>query len=165
MNALQFYIRRDRAGFSKKNYPCYELCLDDGTFVMLGKRMKMELPVKYLLTLEDRLIDKLSPGYVGKLRSNEIGNEYELLTKEVSSSSSTGSTKREYASIIYQGLIKEGVSRNVNVAVPRLLSEDRSYTWRSTNVALRITIERTTPDASLQSGRRRQHDLLSQQAA
>ena len=67
MNTLQFYIKRDRVGFSKKNYPCFELHLTKGDeFVMLGKRMQMKPPMRYSITLEYDNIDKHCQGYLDR---------------------------------------------------------------------------------------------------
>jgi len=130
LNTLQFYIRRDRVGFTKKHYPCYELYLTEGdVFVMLGKRMNLKAPLKYLITLENELIDKLSPGYLGKLKSNETGNEYELLVKDNSESI-------QFASVLHQGLIQEGTAKKIKAAIPKLLKEDSGCVWKSTKVGV-----------------------------
>lgn len=48
---------------------------------MTGKKLSVMGTAYYLITLEKELMEKSSPGCLGKLRSNMFGTEYNIFDK------------------------------------------------------------------------------------
>jgi len=79
MGTLQCSIRRDKAGFSKKFYPKYDLFLSSNEhFIMAGQKMQIMRSAYYLVCLDGQNMSKSVPGYLGKLRSNLVGTEFNM---------------------------------------------------------------------------------------
>jgi tubby-related protein 1 len=79
---LQFCIKRDKDGFSKKFYPKYDLFFTKtGRFLMTAQKMQLMRSAHYNLTLERDDVDKKCAGYLGKLRSNLVGTEFNIFDK------------------------------------------------------------------------------------
>ncbi len=79
LKAVRCYIKRDKSGFSKKFYPKYLLYLSDSNhFVMAGQKMQIIRSAYYGVTMDQAKVDKKTPGYLGKVRSNLVGTEYSI---------------------------------------------------------------------------------------
>lgn len=53
----------------------------NGGFIMTGQKMQLMRSAHYIITLESHTMAKKAPGYLGKLRSNLAGCEYNLFNK------------------------------------------------------------------------------------
>eukprot|EP00826_Nyctotherus_ovalis_P056563 TRINITY_DN7664_c0_g1_i8.p2 TRINITY_DN7664_c0_g1~~TRINITY_DN7664_c0_g1_i8.p2 ORF type:complete len:121 (-),score=33.55 TRINITY_DN7664_c0_g1_i8:567-929(-) len=76
---LEFVVRRDRAGLSKKMYPRYDLTLaSNSMFILAAQKMNMVGTAHYNITTEWDNMDKSTPGYLGKVRADIAGLEYNI---------------------------------------------------------------------------------------
>ncbi len=73
---------RNKSGFSKKFYPRYELYVS-GThrFIMAAQKMQIMRSAHYSITVDPKVMDKKAPGYLGKLRSNLMGTEFNMFSQ------------------------------------------------------------------------------------
>eukprot|EP00826_Nyctotherus_ovalis_P026221 TRINITY_DN2049_c0_g2_i1.p5 TRINITY_DN2049_c0_g2~~TRINITY_DN2049_c0_g2_i1.p5 ORF type:complete len:128 (+),score=36.85 TRINITY_DN2049_c0_g2_i1:878-1261(+) len=79
MDKLECTITRNKSGFTKKIYPVYTLThSQSGKFLLAAQKMNMLRSAHYLITMDSANRNKHSPGYVGKLRSDNSGVEYNL---------------------------------------------------------------------------------------
>jgi hypothetical protein len=76
---LEFVVRRDRNGLSKKVYPRFDLTLaSNSMFILASQKMNAIGAAHYNITTEWEKMDKETPGYLGKLRADLVGVEYNL---------------------------------------------------------------------------------------
>lgn len=76
---LKFIIRRDRSGLTGKLYPRYDLTLESNSmFIVASQKMNTFGSAHYIITLEWDNMNKDAPGYVGKVRSGTLADEYNL---------------------------------------------------------------------------------------
>jgi len=89
--AMHCYIKRRKTGAGKL-YPEYYLYTRQGDhFLMAAKKQANNKTSNYHVTLNDRDFVKESPDYLGKLRANFVGTEFQLFGRGSSSSSSSKS--------------------------------------------------------------------------
>lgn len=89
--AMHCYIKRRKTGAGKL-YP--EYCLytrQGGHFLMAAKKQANNKTSNYHVTLNDRDFAKESPDYLGKLRANFVGTEFQLFDHGSNSSNSSSS--------------------------------------------------------------------------
>ena len=61
-------------------YPRYNLVLSNNQkFLLAGQKMNMLGSAHYIITMEQVDMTKKGPGYLGKIRSDSTGTEYNLL--------------------------------------------------------------------------------------
>lgn len=81
---VQCQIRRNVDQFSigsmlGGSQPTYSLYLkQDDTFLMCSKKRPNNRTSNYLISMEERNLDREGPNYLGKLRSNFIGTEFQV---------------------------------------------------------------------------------------
>ena len=76
---LECTIKRDKSGLTKKMYPKYDLMLSyNQQCVITGQRMSVFGSAHYIVTLPGQNMDKHATGYLGKVRSNKAGLEYNI---------------------------------------------------------------------------------------
>lgn len=79
LGTLECSVIRDKSGLSKKVYPQYVLILSNNSMrIMTGQKLNMFGSAHYILTLETENMTKEGPGYLGKLRGNSPGTEYNI---------------------------------------------------------------------------------------
>ena len=72
-------VRRDKDGLSKKVYPRFDLMLaSNSMFILASQKMNAIGTAHYNITTEWDNMDKETPGYLGKLRADLAGVEYNL---------------------------------------------------------------------------------------
>ena len=82
MNKLECTIIRDKSGFTKKIYPVYKLThCQSNKFLLSSQKMNMVRSAHYVISMDETNITKTSPGYLGKIRSDNSGIEYNLYDK------------------------------------------------------------------------------------
>jgi len=78
---VQCYIERNKSGTSKL-YPEYHLFLKDGDrFLMAGKKKPKNRTSNYVISFEAKDLKKDSPHFLGKLRANFLGTEFQIFDK------------------------------------------------------------------------------------
>ena len=79
--------------------------------------MQINLPVSYRITM-DKIIDKESIGYLGKVKSNKIGTEF-IIFKKGSSTNKRLQRKMPYGNITYEIYpTKEFDSKKITIMLP-----------------------------------------------
>ena len=74
---MQCYIRRDKSS-SLKN-PAYSLYLKEDDVFLLTSRNRTKIQTSnYLISMAENDFDRQGPNYVGKLRSNMLGTEFQV---------------------------------------------------------------------------------------
>ncbi|KAG5182204.1 hypothetical protein JKP88DRAFT_257776 [Tribonema minus] len=75
---VQCYIRRNKAGTAKL-FPEYHVYLADGDkFLMCSKRRPNNKTSNYIISMRAGDLNRGSPNYLGKLRANFIGTEFQI---------------------------------------------------------------------------------------
>lgn len=92
---VQCYIDRDKSSISSMLYPMYTLSYKE-RFLLAGKKRTYNKTSNYMITMDKRDLNRESPAFLGKLRSNMVGTEYVVFddgeamdSKPVPSSGST----------------------------------------------------------------------------
>jgi tubby-related protein 1 len=82
MKPLLCSILRDKSGFSKKFYPKYDMFLSNTpTHLISGQKMQLMRSAHYVISLEREDMRKEAAGYLGKVRSNLVGTEFNFFDK------------------------------------------------------------------------------------
>ena len=82
MRPLLCSIIRDKSGFSKKFYPKYDMFLSNSAIHLIsGQKMQIMRSAHYIVSLERETMKKEAPGYLGKVRSNLLGTEFNFFDK------------------------------------------------------------------------------------
>lgn len=75
---IQCYIRRNKSG-TNKLYPVYSLYLTEGdVFLMASKKRPKNKTSNYLLSMDQNDLNRSGNNYLGKLRSNFVGTEFQI---------------------------------------------------------------------------------------
>ena len=75
---VQCYIRRNKNG-TNKLFPVYTLYLKDGDrFLMCSKKRPNNKTSNYLVSMGENDLNRTSSNYIGKLRSNFMGTEFQV---------------------------------------------------------------------------------------
>jgi len=79
---LQCTIRRENSGFTGKMHPHYTLLLSGSyKYLLSSKKISFIGSSHYVITRSTKEFSRSNPEYLGKLRSNETGNEYSIFDK------------------------------------------------------------------------------------
>lgn len=78
VGVVQCYIRRNKSG-TNKLFPTYTLYLKDGDrFLMCSKKRPNNKTSNYLISMGENDLNRSSSNYLGKLRSNFMGTEFQI---------------------------------------------------------------------------------------
>jgi len=133
---LQCYIRRNKSGTNKFN-PVYTLYLKDGDRLLLqSKKRANNKTSNYLITMAENDFNRDSMNYLGKLRSNFVGTEFNVYDNGAAPKGIKGeeleetggsnmSPRKELAGIMYAANVMGSRGpRKMQVAVP-VVDEDQ----------------------------------------
>jgi tubby and related proteins len=134
---LQCVIYRNKSGLSNKLFPSYVL-EHDGKFLLCAKKRSANKTSNYIVSMEKKVYDKKSMGYVGKLRSNFVGTEFTLFDKgcnpsEVEQHSSVAQVhvRQELVAVFYEAnLLRNRGPRKMTVLLPKLDSKQNREVWQ-----------------------------------
>lgn len=75
---VQCTITRSKSGFDRL-FPKYTLNLSNGNKYMLtGKKRSFQTTSNYMITIDQQKFEKDNNSYLGKVRSNFLGTEFEI---------------------------------------------------------------------------------------
>lgn len=75
---VQCYITRNRSG-TNKLFPGYQVYMKEGDrFLMTSKKRPNNTTSNYLISMEDGDLNRNSAHYLGKLRANFVGTEFQV---------------------------------------------------------------------------------------
>lgn len=77
MRSIECIIHRDRSGIKKKVYPVYELRLDN-KLLLAAQKVNMVGSAHYVITMDKDNITKEASSYLGKVRADNSGMEYNI---------------------------------------------------------------------------------------
>jgi len=136
---VQCYIRRNKNG-TNKIFPLYSLYLKEGDrFLMASKKRPNNKTSNYLISMGEGDMNRDGANYLGKLRSNFVGTEFQVFDNGVSPKDSEGddvnstnsSVRKELASVIYAAnVLGSRGPRKMQVAIPAVDENNEITTWR-----------------------------------
>lgn len=115
-------------------YPRYELSLCGSDISLLISEKKQILRSAYYMIATDiKDLSRDSPGYLGKIRSNVIGNEFSLFGQGENPKTRLPAEqiRTQHAAIIYdESLFNSEPEPIINVIIPEVISDTSFYTWK-----------------------------------
>uniref|UniRef100_A0A7S3MBZ0 Tubby C-terminal domain-containing protein n=1 Tax=Spumella elongata TaxID=89044 RepID=A0A7S3MBZ0_9STRA len=136
---LQCYIRRNKSG-TNKLFPIYSLYLKEGdVFLMASKKRPKNKTSNYLISMDQNDLNRTGRGYLGKLRSNFVGTEFQVFDNGVNpkdsepdeAANSNGAVRCELGSVMYAAnVLGSRGPRKMQVALPGLDEHGRIMQWK-----------------------------------
>jgi tubby-related protein 1 len=127
---VQCFIRRNKNG-ANKLFPVYSLYLKEGEkFLLASKKRPKNKTSNYLISMSETDLERESDNYLGKLRSNFIGTEFQIYddgeNPEEAKNMKDVRVRRELAAITYTAnLLGTRGPRKMQVAIPVVDAIDR----------------------------------------
>jgi len=144
VGVLQCYIRRNKSG-TNKLFPIYSLYLKEGdVFLMASKKRPKNKTSNYLISMDQSDLHRTGRNYLGKLRSNFMGTEFQVFDSGVNpkdtdpdEASNTNSAVRcELGSVMYAAnVLGSRGPRKMQVALPGLDENGEIMHWKDTGGA------------------------------
>eukprot|EP00600_Ochromonadales_sp_CCMP1393_P001545 CAMPEP_0174990348 /NCGR_PEP_ID=MMETSP0004_2-20121128/21268_1 /TAXON_ID=420556 /ORGANISM="Ochromonas sp., Strain CCMP1393" /LENGTH=510 /DNA_ID=CAMNT_0016243939 /DNA_START=163 /DNA_END=1692 /DNA_ORIENTATION=- len=140
---VQCYIRRNKSG-TNKLFPVYSLYLKEGdVFLMASKKRPKNKTSNYLISMDQNDLNRAGKNYLGKLRSNFVGTEFQIFDDGVNPKDSepdeiaSGAGVRcEMGSVMYAAnVLGSRGPRKMQVALPGLDEQQQIMKWRDTGSA------------------------------
>jgi len=136
---VQCYIVRHKKGIANRMYPTYELYTKDDQFLLISKKRSKNKTSNYLISMDKKNLDKSSPSYLGKLRSNFIGTEFTIYDKGLSPKDvekeslavSMMTVRQELGAVIYaSNLLGSRGPRKMTVIAPQINKDGTKTVFR-----------------------------------
>lgn len=141
---VQCYIRRNKSG-TNKLYPVYTLYLVEGDrFLMQSKKRANNTTSNYLITMGENDFGRDSVNYLGKLRSNFVGTEFQVFDNGCAPKDGSAkdegdergganvNPRKELAAVMYApNVMGSKGPRKMQAAIPAVGEQDGAVTWRS----------------------------------
>lgn len=124
---IECYISRKKEGMLNK-FPKYELRLDDSMkrnnmFLMAGKRNMASKSSNYWISMDRMHMDSKSTSYLGKVRANFVGTEFNIYDNGVNPNRETThggrAARRELGAVLYGANIGGNHPREMTVVLPK----------------------------------------------
>ncbi|KAJ1438177.1 Tub family-domain-containing protein [Ochromonadaceae sp. CCMP2298] len=141
---LQCYIRRNKGG-TNKLFPIYSLFLKEGdVFLMASKKRPKNKTSNYLISMDQSDLNRAGRSYLGKLRSNFVGTEFQVFdnglnpkgTDADEGASGNTSVRCELGSVMYAAnMLGSRGPRKMQVALPGLDVSGEITRWRDSGMA------------------------------
>lgn len=110
----------------------------------MGKRMQLIRSAYYLIAVNEKVTNRVSPECLGKLRSNFQETEFDLfgIGESFDKGLPSDQVRNQHAAIIYN-LGVDGIKRHnkMDVLLPRPI-EDEPYNWKPTAVNIKHNIRK-----------------------
>lgn len=138
---VQCYIRRNKSG-THKLYPVYSLYLKDGdVFLLTSKKRPNNKTSNYLISMDQSDLNRSSSSYLGKLRSNFVGTEFQIFDDGVNPKDNDGddeagmkfgsNVRCELGSVMYAAnVLGSRGPRKMQVAVPAVDENGNILKWK-----------------------------------
>ncbi|KAJ1445202.1 Tub family-domain-containing protein [Pelagophyceae sp. CCMP2097] len=130
---VQCYIKRNRAG-TNKLFPEYSVYMKEGDrFMMCSKKRPNNKTSNYLISMGEHDLKRNSPNYIGKLRANFAGTEFQIFDAgwnpkdlEPDADDDRDKSRAELGAIIYtSNVLGSRGPRKMQVAMPKIGLDDR----------------------------------------
>ena len=133
---VQCYIRRNKSGVNKL-FPQYTMFLkDQDRFLLASKKRPNNKTSNYLISMSADDLSRDGANYLGKLRSNFVGTEFQVFDdgrnpKDESDVGGSSAIRRELGSVIYAAnVLGSRGPRKMQVAIPSVDENDQIMEWR-----------------------------------
>lgn len=78
---IECTVLRNKSGLSRKIHPRYELIYaHSNKFILAAQKINTVGSAHYIITMDPSNMNKNTTGYLGKVRSNNAGTEYNLFS-------------------------------------------------------------------------------------
>lgn len=133
LGIVQCYIRRDKSG-TNKLFPVYSLYLkEEERFLLTSKKRPKNKTSNYLISKTEGDFERVGPNFVGKLRSNFVGTEFQSFDNgfnpqggDDDGGGGNRNPRRELAGIIYAAnVFGYRGPRKMQVAIPAIDENDQ----------------------------------------
>mmetsp|Transcript_11080 Transcript_11080/g.15276 ORF Transcript_11080/g.15276 Transcript_11080/m.15276 type:complete len:669 (-) Transcript_11080:223-2229(-) len=136
---VQCYIRRNKNG-TNKLFPIYSLYLKEGdVFLMASKKRPKNKTSNYLISSDLNDLNRSGDNYIGKLRSNFVGTEFQIFDNGVNPKDSEpdevargdGAVRCEMGAVMYAAnVLGSRGPRKMQVALPGLDESNQIIKWK-----------------------------------
>ncbi|KAM8779292.1 tubby-related protein 1 isoform 1-T1 [Rhynchonycteris naso] len=136
-------LTRDKKGMDRGLYPSYFLHLDTEkkVFLLAGRKRKRSKTANYLLSSDPTNLSRGGENFVGKLRSNLLGNRFTVFDNGQTphrggGSTDVGSLRQELAAVIYEtNVLGFRGPRRMTVIIPGMNADNERVPIRPRNAS------------------------------
>ncbi|XP_054424690.1 tubby-related protein 1 [Pteronotus mesoamericanus] len=136
-------LTRDKKGMDRGLYPSYFLHLDTEkkVFLLAGRKRKRSRTANYLISSDPTNLSRGGENFVGKLRSNLLGNRFTVFDNGQNphrgrSSADVGSLRQELAAVIYEtNVLGFRGPRRMTVIIPGMNADNERVPIRPRNAS------------------------------
>ncbi|XP_053459691.1 tubby-related protein 1 [Nycticebus coucang] len=135
-------LTRDKKGMDRGMYPSYFLHLDTEkkVFLLAGRKRKRSKTANYLISSDPTNLSRGGENFIGKLRSNLLGNRFTVFDNgqnpQRGGSSDVGSLRQELAAVIYEtNVLGFRGPRRMTVIIPGMSSDNERVPIRPRNAS------------------------------
>ncbi|CAM9864478.1 unnamed protein product [Chrysoparadoxa australica] len=140
---VQCYIKRNKTG-TNKLFPEYSVYLKDSEkFLMCSKKRPNNRTSNYLISMKEGDHNREGPNYLGKVRANFVGTDFQIFDHGVNPKESHGNSggdmsiplpflpaRRELGCVIYaRNVLGSRGPRKMQVAIPNVNSKNEIDAW------------------------------------
>ena len=135
---IHCYIRRNRSSL-RHMFPVYYMhSSEDQRFLLAAKKRPRNKTSNYLITMNEAELNVNSTGYLGKLRANFLGTEFNIYGKgsnPCSRKTAPATNREDMGLVLYcANVLGQKGQRKMRVAIPALDAEGKRVAWRPANV-------------------------------
>nr|XP_020024524.1 tubby-related protein 1 isoform X1 [Castor canadensis] len=136
-------LTRDKKGVDRGMYPSYFLHLDveKKVFLLAGRKRKRSKTANYLISSDPTNLSRAGENFMGKLRSNLLGNRFTVFDNGQNPQRGGGSTdmanlRQELAAVIYEtNVLGFRGPRRMTVILPGMTSDNERVPIRPRNAS------------------------------
>ncbi|XP_075859526.1 tubby-related protein 1 [Microcebus murinus] len=135
-------LTRDKKGMDRGMYPSYFLHLDaeKKVFLLAGRKRKRSKTANYLISSDPTNLSRGGENFVGKLRSNLLGNRFTVFDNgqnpQRGGGSDVGSLRQELAAVIYEtNVLGFRGPRRMTVIIPGMSADNERVPIRPRNAS------------------------------
>nr|KAF6342312.1 TUB like protein 1 [Myotis myotis] len=136
-------LTRDKRGMDRGLYPSYFLHLDSEkkVFLLAGRKRKRSKTANYLMSSDPTNLSRGGENFVGKLRSNLLGNRFTVFDngqnpRHGGGGADVGSLRQELAAVIYEtNVLGFRGPRRMTVIIPGMNSDNERVPIRPRNAS------------------------------
>ncbi|XP_049621217.1 tubby-related protein 1 isoform X2 [Suncus etruscus] len=136
-------LTRDKKGMDRGLYPTYFLHLDSEkkVFLLASRKRKRSKTANYLISRDPTNLSRSGDDFVGKLRSNLLGNRFTVFDNgqnphRRASSADVGSLRQELAAVIYEtNVLGFRGPRRMTIIIPGMNTDNERVPIRPRNAS------------------------------
>lgn len=130
---IECTITRNKSGFNRF-YPKYTLMLSEGEkFLLNGKKRGANKTANYMITLDQDNLKRKGKGFLGKLRANFLGTEFNIFDNGENPKKTTPkeAVRNELGSVVYESnVLGSKGPRKMKVLIPMLNKDGNPVEWK-----------------------------------